>query len=84
MTIWLVFSLTLSNKEMCDMVEAYAMVANFLSRYFQHFSSFVADEDLHGRNVLLLTSLLREVLKVYIPRERRDVCFQYIRMLFST
>ena len=27
-------------------------------------NSFVADEDLHGRNVLPLTSLLLEVLKV--------------------
>ena len=33
---------------------------------------FVADKDLRGQNVLLLTSLLREVLKV--PREK--VCYR--------
>ena len=37
----------------------------------KHYKSFAADEDLRGQNVLLLTSLLREVLKV--PREK--VCY---------
>ena len=41
---------------------------------------FVADEDLCGRNVLLLTSLLREVLK--IPRE--TVCYHSMSLYHIT
>ena len=42
---------------------------------------FVADEDLHGRNVLPLTSLLREVFK-YL--ERKFLCTVYHRMSLCT
>ena len=37
--------------------------SSLASKQLQKF--FVADEDLHGRSVLLLTSLLREVLKYH-------------------
>ena len=45
-------------------------------------NSFVADEDLRGQNILLLTSLLREVLKV--PREKvryRSVSLYHIILM---
>ena len=69
------YGLSSATTHFIDVVEAHATVANFsggalsTSRSKEvNSKTFQADEDLRGLNVLLLTSLLPEVLKV--PREK--------------
>ena len=69
------YGLSPATTHFIDVVKAHATVANFSQGALSASCSkevnsitFQADEDLRGRNILPLTSLLQEVLKV--PREK--------------